>query len=367
MKNLKYIFMALASILLITACSDEDAGPIYNSATAKTPTLQALDSASYTLNKTNADNNFATFKFTKANYNNIEFAVKYTLQASIENTFAAPTELGTTTSDSTISVVTSKINGILINNGVEPSTQGTLYFRVISNALGESGKIVTKIDTLKSNVLAVKITPYSTDIVYPKVWVVGDYCGWSQAKSQFLYSYASDSKYQAVVDFGAKAVNGFKLTGADNWDNATGNWGTSAAVSAEASSIQMVNGGNDNITCYSKRYYRLAFDKSTLLLTNDISFDKLAIVGDGMSGWDTDVEMNFDPVKQRFYLDVTLAAGSIKFRADGAWTISFGGSEGILTAGGDNVAVTAGNYRVYVNINNPKAMTYELNTRDYGK
>ena len=316
MKNLKYIFMALASILLITACSDEDAGPIYNSATAKTPTLQALDSASYTLNKTNADNNFAKFKFTKANYNNIEFAVKYTLQASIENTFAAPTELGTTTSDSTISVVTSKINGILINNGVEPSTQGTLYFRVISNALGESGKIVTKIDTLKSNVLAVKITPYSTDIVYPKVWVVGDYCGWSQANSQFLYSYASDSNYQGVVDFGSKAANGFKITGDAGWDN--GNWGTGAtAPAAEASSIQLIDGGSSgNIGCYSKRYYRLALNKSTLLLTNDISFDKLAIVGDGMSGWSTDVEMNFDPVKQRFYLDATLATGSIKFRAD---------------------------------------------------
>ena len=49
------------------------------------------------------------------------------------------------------------------------------------------------------------------------------------------------------------------------------------------------------------------------------------------------------------------------------WTIGFGGSGGVLTAGGDNIAVTAGNYRVYVNINNQKAMTYELNTRDYGK
>ena len=55
-----------------------------------------------------------------------------------------------------------------------------------------------------------------------------------------------------------------------------------------------------------------------------------------------------------------LIDGEIKFRVNDAWNSDFGdtGADGTLDAGGDNIAVTAGNYRVKLDL----AMgTYELN------
>ena len=72
-------------------------------------------------------------------------------------------------------------------------------------------------------------------------------------------------------------------------------------------------------------------------------------------------------VTKRFYADVTLTEGDMKFRLDGAWNTSFGSStEGLLDSG-DNIKVPAGNYRVYVNLNNSANQTYELNAEDYNK
>ena len=102
-------------------------------------------------------------------------------------------------------------------------------------------------------------------------------------------------------------------------------------------------------------------------LEKKLAFDVLGIVGDAVGGWSDDIEMNFDTKKQRFYADVELTAGSIKFRADGKWDTSFGSkTEGLLNSSG-NIKVTAGKYRIYVNLNNSANQTYELNADDYGK
>jgi hypothetical protein len=62
-----------------------------------------------------------------------------------------------------------------------------------------------------------------------------------------------------------------------------------------------------------------------------------------------------------FYGDIaTLVDGEIKFRANNEWAMDFGdtGADGTLDAGGDNIAVTAGLYRVWLNTNDN---TYQLN------
>jgi len=49
---------------------------------------------------------------------------------------------------------------------------------------------------------------------------------------------------------------------------------------------------------------------------------------------------------------VTLRDGEIKFRKDNLWTENFGdtGNDGVLDASGDNIAVTAGSYKITVNM-----------------
>lgn len=226
---------------------------------------------------------------------------------------------------------------------------------------------------LYSNIVSTIITPYTGEIEYPKIWVIGDYCGWSHQNSQFLYSFSGDNHYQGMVDFGNAAANGFKITGVDNWNEESMNWGSSGQYPAEAANIQLVAGGSSgNIGCYGQRFYHLSFDTSTLVLTNVLSFNSLSIVGEAgsqVSGWGgQEVDLILDPIKQIFYADVTLDDGEIKIRADHDWSYALGiAGEGILSSSGDNIPVTAGQYRVYVNMNNVSNITFSLNTEDFGK
>ena len=92
------------------------------------------------------------------------------------------------------------------------------------------------------------------------------------------------------------------------------------------------------------------------------------MIGDATpTGWDADTDMEFNAAKQRFYVDLTLIDGKIKFRADDDWAVNWGGADGVLSAGGADIAVAAGNYRIYVNLNDPANPTYELNAKMYGQ
>ena len=217
--------------------------------------------------------------------------------------------------------------------------------------------------------------PYEGEAIYPEVYAIGDYSGWGWDTAQSLFSFSGDEvNYEGLIDFNGKSANGFKLTGDTNWDN--GNWGTDGNAEApgtEASSVQLINDGSSgNISCYSKRFYHFSFNTSTLVLTMNHGFEQLGICGD-LTGWadGNDIVMNFDTESQRFYADIEITSnGGLKFRADGGWDNGYnlGGSNGTLVndGGSSNVPVTAGNYRIYVNLNNSANMTYELNAEDYG-
>ncbi len=194
-----------------------------------------------------------------------------------------------------------------------------------------------------------------SDIIDPnsldKVWVIGDYCGWDHNKTQFLFDYDKDGAvYNGVVDFGDRAANGFKITGIAGWDD-TCNWGLDPDVAvpeAEASPIQlMTSGGSRDINIYSKRFYNFEFDRSALTLSVKHSFDQLGVIGD-FNSWADDVVMEYNPVYMRFYADIEASAdGGLKVRADANWDLSWGAD-----MGAGNFSVAAGNYRIYLDLNN---------------
>lgn len=364
MKNIKYLLFALIGILAVTACSDDKENPIYNSTTAGAPTLTALSNA-YTLAQTDADKTFATFSYTAANWG-LKLATSYTLQTSLTEDFAKTYDLGTST-DVSIPVVTKNINSILINKGIQPGSPTKMYFRILANATGLSGN-VSKINTLTSTTVSTQVTPYDMDINYPKVYIIGDFNGWDHTKDLFLYSFESNTTYSGLIDFGSKAANGFKITGIAGWEDNV-NWGSGSTTitSPEASPIQLIAGGNSgNIKNFSKEFYNFTYDTSSLILKKNFSFNTLSIIGSAVGGWDTtnDVVMSYDTTKQRFSIETSFSAGEIKFRADKDWALSWGGSNGVLKVGGDNISVKAGKYRVIVDLNNPNNATYNLISLD---
>ncbi len=211
----------------------------------------------------------------------------------------------------------------------------------------------------------------STDLMY----VVGTYNDWRHDKNLYLFDYNGTEKfYSGVVDFNAYArwsteFNQFKLTG--------GVWGVEEYSQPEETDqyvtetnvLDLVEDGGKNINAYQQyRFYHFTLDKNNSTLTKNYAFNSIGIIGT-FSVWSEDVDMNYNPDTQRFWVDVDFAEdGEMKFRTDDMWDVSFGYDDksGYLTEQGDNILYTAGQYRLYLNMNNLSAISYEFNAEAYG-
>ncbi len=60
---------------------------------------------------------------------------------------------------------------------------------------------------------------------------------------------------------------------------------------------------------------------------------------------------------------VSLMDGEIKFRENNDWGNNYGGQDGVLAAGGSNIPVTAGTYKITINLT---ALTYKIETYSWG-
>ena len=366
MKITRYAMMLAAAAGLFTACQELDEVRAYDPSKVVPPVLHALPGEIVITPENMGETQ--TFTWDAADFG-VLTQINYSIEASYNDgaKLVLFTGLDGTSSEQTFE----SLNNVLAL-AVEDGGLGLPSGEAAGVEFYVSATIGSNYEKFYSEPVSVSVTATTAERSYPKVWVIGDYCGWNHGNSQFLFSFSGDEiTYEAIVDFGEKAASGFKLTGIAGWDD-TCNWGVdgdAAAPEAEAPWITLISsGGSGNIMAYSKRFYRLSFERSTLTLRNLLSFNSMGIVGDATpGGWDADTEMNFDTAKQRFWVDAELTAGELKFRADNDWAINFGGSDGRLSQNGDNIKVPAGKYRIYATLNNSAEITYELNAADYGK
>lgn len=360
MKKLFYTIIAFAGILAASCSTDEDK-LVFDPSSSVAPTLGTL--AGTTLSSDGAD---LTFEFTQPKYN-VDAGVLYALYASDSQDFGKQEKLAATIGGTTVTVKQSALNSVILNLGGEPGAEFTVYLR-LDSWLANNKNMAVESSLARSGVLSATFVPYSQLIldkdVYDHVWVMGDYSGWSHDKAQLLYNYSKDGNiFTGVVDFDDKAASGIKFTGAASWDEATGNWGTANPDDAsEAASVTLLNGSNDNIMCYAKRFYKFTLDKKALVLTKEWGADKIGVVGT-INNWAApDVEMAFNKDYLRFWVDLEVTGDQeIKFRADEDWVYNWGADAKL---GGDNIKVGTGKYRVYLDLNKG---TVELNEKMYGK
>lgn len=360
MKKLFYTIIAFAGILAASCSTDEDK-LVFNPSSTAAPTLGTL--AGTTLSSDGAD---LTFEFTQPKYN-VDAGVLYALYASDSQDFGKQEKLSATIGGTTVTVKQSALNSVILNLGGEPGAEFTVYLR-LDSWLANNKNTAVESSLARSGVLSATFVPYSQLIldkdIYDHVWVMGDYSGWSHDKAQLLYNYSKDGNiFTGVVDFDDKAANGIKFTGAASWDEATGNWGTANPDDAsEAASVTLLNGSNDNIMCYGKRFYKFTLDKKALVLTKEWGADKIGIVGT-INNWAApDVEMTFNKDYLRFWVDLEVTGDQeIKFRADEDLVYNWGAD---AKSGGDNIKVGTGKYRVYLDLNKG---TVELNEKMFGK
>lgn len=364
MKKTNGILLAGLALLGFLAC-DELEHREFNPENAVAPVLKGITVSDPALAEGKV---FGTAEYTAADYG-FPAAVKTVLFADVNSDFSKEKNIGDG-ANGTVTIKGEALNNILVSAGIASGEETTIYFRLKATLQGESSAVGGDSGVLVSEAVTATAIGYDAAREYPKVWVLGSFNSWSHATAQFLYNYAEDEvKYQGIIDFGEEhADNQFKLTGVAGWDG-PGNWGIANASDApESSQVELLDGSNDNISQYSaKRYYHFSFQKPTLVLKADYSFDQVGVIG--LNGdWDNDIVMTYDPASSRFYADVTAAdVTEFKFRLDAAWGTNWGGDLAALANGGDNIPIEAGNYRIYLSLGNGDAVKGTVSAEDYGK
>ncbi len=243
--------------------------------------------------------------------------------------------------ETSFSLSVKQLNARALSLDLEPEEKGTLDVRVLAQVGSSNGKVFV------SNTATLTVVPYTGILDLSTTWgVVGDATpnGWDgpdipvyqTGKKDVLAAYATLTDGEIKFRENNEWVNDF---GGENGELVPGG----ANIEVEAGQYQITMNLEE--------------------LTYSLKKFSLGIVGDATAnGWDgPDQELTFDETSGKFRTLITLTDGQIKFRLNDAWDEDWGGSDGNLVAGGDNIDVQAGTYLISVDLDGE---TYELEPLD---
>ena len=352
MKKLKFILIALITVVSFTDCeTEDDLEFVANEAEGLVFNTSFLEN--YVLNASVSSN--LAERFT---WNNADFGVPtnatYELQSSVSGDFTDASVVSTTTSNEiamTIGQMMTVAMDAGLDNDPDPAAPNTGAFSIRLRAfLGDTGSGTEAF----SNVLVLNVELLegagTGSGIMPATWgVVGSgYNDWGNAGAdgQF-YTTADADVYVAYVTLLSGEI---KFRENNEWTNDFGDTGADGTLDA----------GGDNIAVTAGTY------KITLDIANGTYMMEAfswGVVGSGYNDWGNDgpdAKFYYDYTTDTFKADAKLLDGEIKFRQNNDWATDFGDTDadGTLDAGGDNIAVTAGLYRVKLDVS---AGTYMLN------
>ena len=162
----------------------------------------------------------------------------------------------------------------------------------------------------------------------PILYMAGDANGWNQIDILNSDDGVHFTGYMYLNQ------NGFKFCTQPNWDGT--NYG-GAFFGQESDNIMMTQEAG---------FYQVDVDLSAKTYT--LTPFSIGIIGNATpSGWDSDTDMTYNPEERCWELkNVELTDGEMKFRANDAWTLNWGGELDNLKQDDPNIAVAAGTYDI---------------------
>lgn len=350
----KYILTLLSVIFLAASCQVKEL-VIFNPENVTEPGFASAPDLM--MNSGNVNTGSAEYQWEKADFG-IYAQIIYSIEAQIGD--GPIVEVSSGLSGTKASVSYQVLNERLVKDlGVCPGFPVDVNFYI--------GAKLADSDKWYSESVKAKVNTVSIEEEYKKMYVVGSFCDWIFNTPQHLYNFDEQERvFEGFVGLGTDASSGIKFTGGTNWSNMSKfNFGLKKGQSAgsEPSSITLENSSeSDDIRCFSKSYYQFALDTTSRELTVHSSFNEASVVVNG-----TPYKMSFASVKQVLYVDVTLTENSeVEFSFDNGRTL--GGQYDNLKYDGEALVYPyAGDYRIYLNLNNSKKMYAEFDSSAYGK
>lgn len=280
--------------------------------------------------------------------------VTYTIQVAATGTTNFH-PIGTVTDSTKIAVTNAVLNDAVLKAGVLPGVAGAVDLQIVATSTSVGGTI-----TNTSNVVTMMVTPYQS--VVP-LFLIGDAtaAGWNNNKGNLnmfplLQGHEDGNVYTYTGYFQGGGINqGFKIV------KTKGSYDVQYGLGRAPGQLS-TEGDSKNILVTTSGYYQLTIDISKLTYSFNpvtapiVSYASMGIIGDATpDGWNGDTPMTqstFDP--HMWYIGgLPLVNGAFKFRANGNWDVSWGGSDelfGTATSdNGPNTPATEGTYDVYFN------------------
>ncbi|MFY7988293.1 MAG: SusE domain-containing protein [Flavobacterium sp.] len=263
----------------------------------------------------------------------------------------------TSTTNTFATITSEELNSAVLGVGLTPFTQEGIDIRI-------KATIGTGSNESFSNTIVYLVTAYSTDL--PKLYVIGNFLSnsgygsnWSPAPTlpSLAASAFGQTDYEGFVMMN-EASPEFKLLPTNtSFDGDYGDDGNFAGTLAQT--------GEENIQLPGAGYYRIRANTSTLTYT--VAPVSWGIIGAATpTGWDSDTDLTYNPTTKKLEIaSIYLNPGPFKFRGNNAWSNGFDfgtvNADGYLVEGGDlNFTGPAGNYKVILDLSNPRKYTYEL-------
>lgn len=351
MKNIFKSILAISTLsLALVSCEDEQ-DLMFLTPEGSFEILTPTSGDEVVLNVTTPLNPGLTLSWEDANYGTTPTEITY--EVEIDKTgdeFDNPFIL-TSTTNTYVTITSDVLNSAVVTVGLTPFSQGSIDIR-IKASVGAQGSEVQY-----SNVINYLVTPYSTEL--PKLAVPGNHQGWNPPTAPRIAASAfGETDYEGYVWLDG----GFKFVAPD----ATGNfnWGNTDYGDDGSFSGVLVETGESDCTA-TAGYYRVKANPTAGTWSADpVSW---GIIGAATpTGWGSDTDLTYNPTTRKLELaSIALVPGAFKFRGNNAWSNGFDlgtvNADGYLVDGGDlTFNGPAGNYKVILDLSNPRRYTYEL-------
>lgn len=357
MKKINRLFLFLTGLCLLGACT-EDKDPVINDLTdgegnLASFTLYAPNNSSYVLIPENANNIIDIFTCKQPDYG-FPAGVTYTVQVCEGgNEFQKYESLTTTGHGEEVLIKTFELNDAMNNLGMANSGKSyNVDFRL-------KAFVNDSVPELYSNTVSMTLTPYSSSRT--RVYFVGDIFGngWNNNDPSMVVFANDDVNDMLYTHTGfVKAGSTFKII------QNPGDWGIQWGF--ESDGVLSGDGGSGNIEGFAQDgYYTIMLDLANNTYAIEpyaetpAEYEQMSLIGD-FNGWGGDLDLQQAPYDAHIWTGTVEipSDGGLKIRANHAWDVSFGGSNGLWSSkqgefakfeGGDNVNVSAGTYFIKFN------------------
>lgn len=370
MKKFSILLLAFVALLSFNACTQDD--DIVFVAQPDPEGIQFSNSlqSMYTLPSGNPDNLAERFVWNEVDFE-APTTISYELQGSASETFDSYMVIGST-GNNNLGVTIGQMLELAEEAGLDndPETDmpnaGTLYFKVRAFAGEGEGNALEEFSEVVSVNVELPEAEEEGEPAKTNLYFVGDAtaAGWSNNNNNtpMFRDGENDNIFYFQGRFaGGPDVEGFKLLemlGAwqPQWGGTDGTLGVNPGDGTDPAAFSVDNDA----------YYSLMVNIDDMTYTwEEIDeseatvYETIGIVGEGTSvGWPNDDNPTPDLVMTQsefnphiWYMeDVVLSDGPLKFRANLAWDVNWGGAtfpSGEAT--GDDIQATAGTYDVWFN------------------